>query len=261
MTVYQCEDTLEGIFTCIYRAYEEKRDCSNTVISLTDELLLFAEYVPAAADEEKARRVAETLRKRFGEEDYMRVCLALASDDTQKASAVYRTVAAGISGRCGKGRLFDRLSDPWVNKAFALSRAVGNEVHHLKGFLRFQELEGGALFSSIGPKNDVMTFLMPHFAERFPMENFMIFDENRYCFGIHPAAGGWYLARKNELRDLAFSKEKLRMSAKEKEYQELFRYFCHKIAIKERENKALQKKLLPLRFQEYMVEFQESATK
>ena len=51
-----------------------------------------------------------------------------------------------------------------------------------------------------------------------------------------------------EKQDLEFSEE-------ERNIQELFRYFCRKIMIKERENEKLQRQNLPYRFQEYMIEF------
>ena len=45
------------------------------------------------------------------------------------------------------------------------------------------------------------------------------------------------------------------ISNKEKQIQELFRYFCKKIVIPERVNEPLAKQLLPLRFRPDMVEF------
>ena len=51
MTVYRCEDTLESIFTAIYRAYEEKRDHEDTLLCLTDDPILVSEHVAAEADE------------------------------------------------------------------------------------------------------------------------------------------------------------------------------------------------------------------
>ena len=46
------------------------------------------------------------------------------------------------------------------------------------------------------------------------------------------------------------------LSEDEMTYQELFRQFCHTITIEGRRNAQLQKGMLPLRFREYMVEFQ-----
>ena len=44
--VYQCEDTLEGIFTAIYNIYRDKRNLPDTRITVQEEFVLFAEYIP-----------------------------------------------------------------------------------------------------------------------------------------------------------------------------------------------------------------------
>lgn len=251
MIVYRCEDTLESVFTAIYLAYEEKRNHEDTVISLTEEPILFAEDIPVRPDEEKTRKVMNTLKRRFGSEDSLRLCMALAANDENKAQAVYRTVVNGLRNSCRPGHLFDNLADDDIHRAFSLGRAVSTEAGHQKQFLRFQELDNGVLYSRIGPKNDVMVFLMPHFADRLPVENFLIYDEKRNLFGIHPAGRPWYLLRGEE----ADRPLQLRYSEEELQYQELFRQFCHTITIEERKNQKLQKGMLPLRFREYMVEF------
>ena len=253
MLVYQCEDSLEGVFTGIYTAYEQKRNPADTMLSLDGELYLFAEYQSVLPDKDKTIKVIRTLRKRFGEEDYHHICLALSTPEPAKAQAVYQTVCAGLSaGAKSYGHLFDNLANDYVNQAFSLSRGAGNENCHLRGFVRFQELDNGVLFSKICPKNNLLTFLMEHFADRFPVENFVLYDANRNLFGIHPAQKQWYLLSNTEVLE---NTGKLRLSAKELEYQELFRYFCHKIAIMDRENLNLQRNMLPLLFREYMVEF------
>ena len=253
MRVYQCEDSLEGIFTAIYNTYEDKSNKADTFISFTEELFLFAEYIPVEADVKKVDKVINTLRRRFGEDNYMQICMALASEDTEKAQAVYRTVAAGLATNCKPGHLLDNLADDSVNLTFSLARRANNEYLHLKGFTRFSELENGVLYSKISPKNNILAFLMPHFVDRFPMENFMIYDERRNLFGIHPAQRDWYLIQ-NDSNDLVG--RELILSDGEKQYQELFKYFCHKIAINERRNLELQRNMLPLKFRKYMTEFE-----
>lgn len=252
MTVYFCEDSLESIFTAIYQAYAEKRDHSDTVLSLSPEPMLFAEHVRVTPDVEKARRVIRTLQRRFGENDYLSLCAALASEHQEKAQAVYRTVADGLRRDAGPGHLFDNLADPWVNMAFSLGRGAGREIQHLQGFVRFQELESGVLYSVIGPKNNVLTFLMPHFADRLPQENFVIYDEKRNFFGVHPSGRDWYLLCGEDA-----VQPDLRLSEQERQYRELFRHFCRTIAIRARQNLPLQKSMLPLRFREYMTEFRQ----
>lgn len=251
MTVYRCEDSLESIFTAIYLAYEEKRDHMDTCISLTDEPVLFAENVYVTPDQEKINKVMRSLYRIFGEADYMSLCMALTSQDTDKAQAVYRTVVDGLSAKRGAGHLFDNLANDEVHRAFVLARMAGREIDHLRGFVRFQELENGVLYAKITPKNNVTAFLMPHFSDRLPQENFMIQDEQRGIFAIHPAGKQWYLFYSGE-QDAGFP---MRLSAEEQTYQELFKYFCHKISIEERKNLKLQQNMLPLRFRKNMTEF------
>lgn len=250
MTVYRCEDSLESIFTAIYLSYEENREAKDTFLSLNEDPLLIAEDVPVKPDQEKTLKVMHTLKRRFGEEDYLTVCMALATPDEDKAQAVYRTVVRGLDERYARGHLFDNLTDDNIMKAFSLARYADREIGHLKQFVRFQELENGVLFSRIGPKCNAITFIMPHFADRLPIENFVIYDEKRGIFGVHPAGKQWYLLSGEEVEE-----PRLNLSKEEKQYQELFRHFCKTIAIKERRNLKLQRNMAPLRFREYMVEF------
>ncbi len=251
MIVYRCEDSLESIFTAVYRSYEERRNHAETRIVLDDDPILFGEDVQIVPEMEKVMKVMNTIRRRFGEEDYMTVCEALATEDPEKGQAVYQTIVYGLAHRCLPGHLFDNLANDDVLKAFGLARTAWREIHHLMGFMRFRELENGILFASFAPKCNILTFLMPHFADRYPSEHFALYDERRGIFGIHPAREQWYL----QWGDKA---PKLRYSAAEKLYSELFREFCRSIAIKARFNPKLQRQMLPLRYREYMMEFDTS---
>lgn len=251
MVLYRCEDNLESIFTAIYRVYEERRDRSEVRIALDDEPWLFSTVILVEPDAERCRKVIRTLRRRFGEKNFEYVCLALAAPDEEKAQAVYGTVAAGLDGGCAWGRLFDNLADENVNKAFRLATNAWRENDHLRGFTRFEELESGVLYAKIRPKNHLLTFLMAHFSDRLRGENFVLHDAGRNLFGAHPAGGEWYLLQGG---DLPASEPE--HSAYEEKYQILFRQFCKSITIDARQNAMLQRNMLPLRFREFMTEFQ-----
>ncbi|MDE6016317.1 MAG: TIGR03915 family putative DNA repair protein [Acetatifactor sp.] len=253
MYIYRCEDTLEGVFTAIYRVYEEHRNRDEVRLALEDEAWLFSTEISVETDSVRAEKVIRTLRKRFGDKDYEYLCLALATPDMEKAQAVYRTVAAGLDGGYGFGQLFDNLTDEYIHKTFRLATNAGRESGHLREFVRFAELENGVLYSKIAPRSNILTFLMPHFADRFPEEDFILHDVGRDWFGVHPAGARWFL-----LRGEALSGEYSEgaYSAEESKYQMLFKHLCKSIAIDERRNSKLQTGMLPLRFREYMTEFQ-----
>ena len=248
-----CEDSIEGIFTGIYDAYalREGHEHIHIQVGEVDNYRLFANYMYIQPDPVKTDKVAGTLRRRLGEQAYLSICRAAASyNKEEKGDAIYRTVVDGITAGSGS-RVMENLKNPYVTKTFELARYTANEAHYETEFIRFQELEQGILYAVIGPKNGVIPFIMPHFADRLLIENFMIHDENHGLFGVHPAKKEWYLVSEPD----GFAKESLQCSQKEVKYRDLFTIFHKTIGIKERENKRLQRQMCPFRYQDYMMEF------
>ncbi len=249
-----CEDSPEGVFTAIYEAYALRipHERVSLQIGETENFRLFSVYRKILPNEEKAQKVMNTLKRRFAKRDCYDLWMALLAEDKRKADAVYKTIVWGLSGNI-KGSILAHMADDNVRLVVELSRRVGNEMHRMREFLRFAELENGILYAVIGPKDNVLAMVTEHFADRLPMENFLIFDEGREVFAVHPAGKEWFL-----MKGCAEYKEEdreIRYSAVEEYYQELFRGFCHSISIESRKNLKLQQNMLPLRFRPYMVEF------
>ena len=252
-TVFQCEDSIEGILTGVYDAYASKLGHENCRLSVGEENYeLFCVYRKVIPSAEKCEKVIRTLRREFGEENFHRFCYAMASYEKDKAEAVYKTIVVGLQEKLGY-RVMAHLSNQYVMRLFALQRNVGFEFMHLRGFTRFRELENGVMLSIINPKNHVLPFLMPHFADRFPLENFLIYDEVRNIAGIHykNETEWFFIEPENFDREAA-----KRISSEEIYYQELFKAFHDAIEIESRKNPKLQMQMLPLRFRGNMTEFQ-----
>lgn len=253
--VFICEDSIDGIMTGVYEAYQfkkeegiESHDVLHLAVREPDTCRLFTQYITIETDREKSAKVIRTLKKELGENTYYDLCLACVCSDEEKADAVYHTIVTGLKYR--DKNVFARLHDEAVHKAFACKRNAGNELHYSIEFLRFEELENGILYAKIGPKNHILPFLIPHFADRLPADNFVIYDEKSGEFGLHPKFKQWYLVTNKD-----FDEDKLVFSAQEQVYRELFTEFCNTIAIEARINRKLQKQMAPLRYRPYMVEF------
>lgn len=247
-----CEDSLEGIFTGIYNAYLLKKPHGQIHICLSEEenYRLFAVYQDCPPKEKKAASVAGTILREFGEETYLCICRALATEAEDKGEAVYKSIVKGFSMK-NRRNLMGNLADTYVHRVFELARFSSNEIHYHLELLRFFELESGILYAPIEPKCNVLTFIMPHFADRLPLENFVIHDKSRNLFAVHPAKRDWYLVTGKEGWELA----KNSVSKEEERYSELFCQFFHSVAIKERKNLELQRNHLPIRYRKYMTEF------
>lgn len=256
--VLLCEDSMEGILSGVYEAYRfkketgiESHDQIHLALQVPDTYRFFTEYRTVDTDYENADKVIATIRGRLGEEVYYRLCLAMVSCFPEKADAVYHTIVLAL--RENDRMIMDRLGEEWVQRTFRYARASSNELGHMIEFTRFAELEGSVLYAKINVKHHILPFLMPHFADRLPSENFMIYDEGTDVYGLHPMRQQWYLVQGMEI-----DQDMLKQTAAEEDYQELFKRFCKTIAIESRTNKRLQTGFLPLRFRPNMTEFQTS---
>ena len=250
-TIFLCEDSTDGIFTGVYDAWASRLGHVNVKLALKEDMNyeLFARYLEVEPDGEKAGKVADSLRRKLGDEDYYHIYCATLSRSREKADYIYRTVAAGLSGG-RQGAIMQNLQNPAVCRVFELSRTTGNEAHRYFQFLRFRELESGVLFSEIRPENHILPLIGEHFSDRFPCEHFLIYDRTHRMFLAHEAYKQWVLVVGEEPDWEKAGK----VSEKEREIEQLWKGFCRSIAIEERKNLNLQRQFLPMKFREFMTE-------
>jgi len=252
--IFFCDNSIDGIFTAIYLAWSSRYGHANIKLEEMCEqcnysnIELFSEYIKVDTDFTKAIMVSQTIKKKISEEAYQMVCRVALSDYYGKADLIYRFLILGF--HVGE-KVLDHLSDEVVGKVFRVNKNVNNEVHHLLGFVRFSEQYQGLLVSAIHPKNNVLSLITPHFADRLPEERFIIYDENRNTAALHMPGKQWILAEVGELDTSKFKE----LSTEEDEYRDLWKTFFEHIAIKERINPKLQCNNLPLRFRGDMTEF------
>ena len=260
MHILICENSIDGIFSGIYHAYEKRYGHKNTQLSTiegVDTYQLFCEYEDITTDAAISQKVANTLISRLGTEVYSELCQAISAYESpnerkkhiNKAEAIYKTVVLGLSIPNGS-HILEYLGNPYVNRVFQLSLSTFNEAHHMLGFLRFSELENGILFSRIHPKNYILPLLADHFTDRLPQENFIIYDEPRKIAAVHKSGSRYMLAEVPQADENFINQ----FSDKEQEYRTLWLTFFHSIAIEARKNPKLQSQNLPKRFWQDTIE-------
>ncbi len=251
MTVYLCGEEFEEILCGVYDVWMSR--LGHSQVRLESEKSwqpeLFCEYRKAEVTKEKAEKVTRAIRERISEEAYAVVYEASLSMKSDRADKIYRFLIYGFHYKAG---IVDMLQIPAVFDVFEMCRHLRNEAHLLKGFVRFSQMEGGILVSTIGPKNDVLILLARHFSDRLSGENWILYDENREKAAVHQAGKGWMVVRTEGSQ----WKEKIKKASEKDIYEDLWKSFFHSIAVKERTNPVCQRNFLPLRYREYMTEFQ-----
>lgn len=251
--VFQCEDTLTGILTGVYDAWDSRLGHKNVRLSTAcnENMELFCEYVQTEPDLTKAEKVIRTIRTRMGEAAYEMIAYASAYPHDGKADAIYRMIVLGLHLPDGT-QITGMLTQPDVRLVFELRRKVWRMVDHYRGFVRFQEMENGVLMSKIDPEADVLALISPHFADRLMPENWIIYDARRKKASVHPEGKGYLILEEVNEEDLKI----LRASKEEAVYEALWKTFHRAIGIDSRTNEKLQMSMLPKKFRRFMNEFQ-----
>ena len=200
MTVYVCEDCADGIFCGVYDAWASRLGHANVALRVKEpaDPELPAGCRAVKTDGGKAKKVADTIRRRMGEKSYEMIYRAALSDAPEKADCIYRVLTVGLSrytdSRTAR-HLFEELQDANAFRIFELSRKVQNGARRYEGFVRFRELKGGVLFSEIEAKSQVLPLIGEHFSGRFPNEHFLIFDRHSGDCLVHAAQRKWFIWR------------------------------------------------------------------
>ena len=246
--IYVCEDSLEGILSAVHAAYMSRYGHGYQSIAVGDvNMSLFSEVIPVATDMAKAMRVADAVIHKISGSAWHWVKYGAMSCHMDKADTNYKFLVQGF--RIGPG-ITEHLADPVVNRLMKLSRGVSRETDHMYGFLRFCELENGILFAGIAPKHHQIPLLAEHFSDRFPMENWMIYDEQRHEVCVHEAGKDWFLAD-SVTADLKVTE---RVSDLQKCFEERWKSFYETIGIKGRENPRCRRNMMPKMYWKNMTE-------
>lgn len=264
MYIFQCEDSIDGIFTGIYDAWASHYGHKNIQLSTdqSGDITLFSEYIQITTDYEKSKKVSNTLIRRLGMDFFEIICkCAMAEGNSRKlpmdkATAIYQTVVMALSLPEAE-KVLEYLGEPCIACIFELCRQTQNEGHQFLGFLRFRELQSGILFAEIHPTNDILPILAAHFSNRLPLDDFVIYDATHHTAAIHKASHGYFITDSISLNlDLTN-----RLSLDEERYQKLWCTFFNNISIDARYNPKLQSQNIPKRFWPDTIELPQSTTK
>lgn len=252
--IYICTDTVTGLCSALHDAWLENRDADAGIeIRGKTQRQLFCQYKTVVETEHKSQKLQRMLKRYLGYNAYWEILHALLSAEATKGTEVFHVMqtARNIPD---SHKIMDHLGAREVAKVFAFSRNVSNEAHMYEEFIRFRELRNGLLFSEIAPKSQILTCIAEHFSDRFPLENWVIYDKTHKVFLVHKMRKKWMLVWGEELK-MDFSAD---VSSDEEIYSGLWKEFFSSVSIRERENPVCQKNHLPVRFRKNMTEFEDA---
>ncbi len=236
--VYFTDGTQESFFTAVFDGYKD--DSAYLTSEKNLQLSLGEEWVKVEADGEKVARVLRKLKAIDARAVYdVQLVLRSCERDCEQTAFLYvrELVKMGKSVR-------GKLALAAVRRMMDLRGQVANEVHRLKGFLRFSETEEGVLYAPCSPDHDDIDLLAPHFIARLNAP-----------FVIHDVWRQKALLYDGRECILAYVGDaEIVESEREKRFSALWKRYYQSVNIPARKNVRQQKNYMPVRYWEFLTE-------
>ncbi len=230
-----------GLMSLVFDTYKMREDIDAVDGNGGEDSLLPTLFF--STDAQKARRVKAFMKASVGEEFAFMARAAFLSRREDRFRSIVKTIH--LSRSMGKAVL-DLLDDS-VLRFIACQKETRREAHRFTGLLRFRQMRDGSMLAVFSPRNDVLTLVLPHFADRFPGERLVLYDESRRLAGLSGQG------RIEFVRVERIAPEETLLEA---ELQDLWRAFFESLAIRERENPRLQRQHMPKYTWKHLTEMQ-----
>lgn len=246
MTTYFFDGTKNGLLTCIFESFYEKR-IPDDVTTECVQCGLLDEIVTIKTDNEKAERVYKYLKNcktKYLVSDFN---LTFRSGEKSRFKVLFDYLNVAISNK-----------NIDVSKAFALpeiqaftdlKNRIYTETHRFKGFLRFMETEKGFYYACYEPDNDITELLVPHFTARL-QSPFIIHDIKRNILALCDG-------KRYKILNGGDNGVTVFMSESEEIFLDLWQQYYKSINIEERKNLRQMRNYMPERYWKNLSEKQE----
>ena len=244
MRIFIYDSTFEGLLSAIYDAYYSKDkpdriyDIQNYETNLIDELITIE------TDMTKFEKVYNAIENKISRESLQKIYHVYLTEMKESANLIYSYIRMGF--KLGKEVDLHKNSDIVINMD-KISEKVFYEKHRFMGFVRFKEINN-ILYSSITPDFNILPILASHFKNRLTNEYFIIHDIKRDIALIYDR-NEYYISKLSQKQ-----KEVLMNSSDVGMYEDLWKEYFKSTNIAERENPRLQKRQMPAKYWDNMVE-------
>ena len=239
---YLYDGSFEGLLCCVYESYYQK-ELPSMIFHYGEAQGTLFPVKEITTDCAAAKKVEDSIGCKISMEALKLVRICYLSRMEDRELAILRFLRLGY--KVGSP-VTNMLANDVVRTITKSTQNVQGEAHFYKGFLRFSEYDG-ALVAIIEPKNFVLPLVAPHFSDRFPCEQFLIYDKSHGYAFIHQY-GEKTLAALEHL-------ELPEVGEEEAKYRALWKRFYNTIAIEGRNNPKLRMNHMPKRYWAHMTEF------
>jgi probable DNA metabolism protein len=236
------DGSFEGFLNALYRSYTHK-SIPEVLTSETSKLDLLSEPVTIKTDLKVAKRVSQSIVKKFPRKLIERIYHVFLCDDVARERELLLYIRMGFKDIT---LLYD-ISNPVVFAVESYQKRLFSTIHKMQEFLRFEMLKDGMLYAKIAPPRNVLPLLGKHFVKRLRNDRFIIHDISRNWMVV-------YDGKALEMHDVLNASVPV-LHEREEHFQKLWKTFFDSVAIESRKNYKAQRNFVPLLYRGLMTEF------
>lgn len=244
------DGSFDGLLTAVFQAYARKYPLDSVHITCdADDTDLFGQSETITTDPEQAQRVFQRLERQIGRRGTLKLLYGFLSAAPEMPDTFLRIVRLALA-QSGRRDILSDYGHYDVMQWAKWVKSVGHEKHRMEAFVRFEEMENGLYLARIEPQYDVLPLTVRHFRQRYPAQQWAVYDMQR-GYGIFNHSDGLH-----PISDLAQSGIEAHYSDRERDYQRLWQRYFHSTTILSRRNPRLHRQQMPQRYWKYLTEKQ-----
>lgn len=241
--IYIYDGTWDSFLTAVHHYYYDRQNVTNIESALSYYPNLIDEYREISTDTDKAKAVENAIRVKISNESLDNIIHCFFSEIVGREMWILNYIKLGF--KIGS-KIDSMLGTQTVLDVLIPARKVKSESHLMLGILRFELLENNIYYAPIQPDHNIITFISPHFKQRFADQNWVIHDTKRKLAALYNTKN--MIISYMDLIDIPDR------HADELKFQSLWKNYFKHIAIKSRINPKLQKKFIPKRYWKQLTE-------
>ncbi len=242
----------KGLLTSIFEVFERKWFNARIFVEDDYQAIMFDNCFAVITDNEKAKRVYDGLHKKLDVSSFKTFFYAFFSE---QQICYQHLLDMAVYVFCNQEKVFDNFGHPAILGVSQFAKNVSREAHRMKAFIRFQKFGNGTFFEVIRPDFNVLPLVANHFRSRYTDQPWIIYDEKRK-FGL--------FYDKTVIQEIAFhfwERKKdtdvvvQQFDINEMKYDQLWKDYYKSTTIADRKNEKLQRQHVPMRYRQYLNEF------
>ncbi len=241
--IYIYDGTWNCFLTAVHHYYYDRQNVTNIECALSYSPNLIDEYREIITDNSKAKAVEQAILNKISHESLDNIIRCFFSEIAGREMWILNYIKLGF--KIGS-KIDNMLGTQTVLDVLVPARKVKAESHLMLGILRFELLENNIYYAPIQPDNNIITFIAPHFKQRFADQNWVIHDTKRNLAALYNT--------KNMIISYMDLDNIPDRHADELKFQSLWKNYFKHIAIKSRINPKLQKQFIPKRYWKQLTE-------